>query len=352
MGNKLWRDRRDGAARGVPRASAVLWVPGEDVLLLALPLPPMPVPQRRAAVAFAAEDRIARPLDSVHVVLGPALPDPPGHWLVAVIARDVLAAHLARLRPGPGVRVLPDTLSLPVPPPGHWAAREEGGRVILRMADGTGMVARADMLAVLHRVAGAPGIVLHGGALPEGLPSEPGGDAVVPLPAGPDLRLAAGAGGTPGLPRLLGRVAAVAAIGGLIHLGLLVAETAVLSQRLADREMALRAALAQAGLSPEGDVEATLARAMAERQGTGEAAGFLPLLTAAMAAMQPLSGQAALSDLRYGGAGGDLAMTVQAPDLGTLQAVETALTEASLRVTAGAATRGDGLAEQRLTVTR
>ena len=403
MRNIFGRDRRDVAARRGLRAPPVVFVPGEDVLLLPVPLPPMPSAQRRTAVAFAVEDRIARPLDEVHVILGPALPDPPGHWLVAVIARDVLAAHLARLRPGPGVRVLPDTLSLPVPPAGHWAAREEAGRVILRLADGTGMVIMADMLAALHVVAGSPGIVLHGGVLPDGfgqpptpIPSPPRGgeahgDAGLPLPTGgrdalttppapplprvgrgwgvrrrqsqphqgavlfplgPDLRTASREVGITGLPRLLVRVAAVAGLAALVHLVLLGAETVVLSQRLAAREVALRAGLSQAGLAPEGDVEATLARALTQRQGTGEPAGFLPLLSAAMAAMAPLAGQATLRDLRYGGAGGDLVMTVQAADLGTLQAVETSLAGADLRVGAGTATTADGLAEQQLTVAR
>ena len=329
-----------------------MFVPGEDVLLLSVSLPPMPAAQRRAAVAFAVEDRIARPLDEVHVILGPALPDPPRHWLVAVIARDRLSAHLARLRPGPGVRVLPDTLSLPVPPAGHWAVREDTGRVILRLADGTGMVATVDMLLALHQVAGRPGILLHGGTLPEALPFVPAPAGAALPPVGPDLRLAAGTLGVTGLPRLLARVAEVAAAAAVLHLALLGAETLVLSQRLAAREVALRAALSQAGLTPEGDVEATLARALAQRQSQGQSAGFLPLLSAAMAAMAPLAGQAALRDLRYGGADGQLAMTVQAADLGTLQAVETALTGAALRVVAGAATRTDGLAEQQLTVTQ
>ena len=135
-----------------------------------------------------------------------------------------------------------------------------------------------------------------------------------------------------------------------MHLALLGAETLVLSQRLTAREVALRAAMSEAGLSPEGDVEATLARAMAERQGPGEPAGFVAVLTQAMTAMGPLAGQATLRDLRFDGA--KVAMTVQAPDLGTLQAVETALGQASLRVVAGTATTADGLAEQQLTVTR
>ena len=170
MRNFLRQGRRDGSARAV-------FVPGEDVLLLSVALPPMPAAQRRAAVAFAVEDRIARPLDEVHVILGPAL-DNAGHWLVAVVGRACMAAHLARLRPGPGVRVLPDTLTVPVPPAGHWAAREEAGRVLLRMADGTGMAVRAETLGMLHRLAGQPVVLHHGGVLPEGI-------ALVPAPGGP-----------------------------------------------------------------------------------------------------------------------------------------------------------------------
>ena len=94
----------------------------------------------------------------------------------------------------------------------------------------------------------------------------------------------------------------------------------------------------------------SLLASMAMARGRGEPAGFVAVLTQAMAAMGPLAGQATLRDLHFDGA--QVAMTVQATDLGTLQAVETALSAASLGVMAGTATTADGLAEQQLTVTR
>ena len=47
---------------------------------------------------------------------------------------------------------------------------------------------------------------------------------------------------------------------------------------------------------------------------------------------------------------GTLALTLQAPDIVTLQSVEVALKDAGFRVTAGAATTAGGLAEQQLTL--
>ena len=340
-----WAARKEGAAPG-----PVAYVPGEDVLLLSVAMPPMNAAARRAAVAFAVEDRIARPLDELHVILGPALPGPAGHWLVAVIARDRLAAHLATHRPKAGQRLLPDTLSLPVPDAGHWAARVFEGRVILRMADGTGMVTSTTMLPVLHAAAGKPGIVLFGGTLPDDVMpvTVSGGTGHFVPPSGPDLSAAVRVADPLGLPPLLRRVAAVAGLAALAHLALVSAKTVVLSRQLASHQASLHSALVKAGLPADGDVETTLTGALAQSQAPAPD-GFLPLLNATATAMQSGAGLVTLRELRFSASEGKMAMIVQAPDLATLQAMESALS-AQLRVDAGTATMADGLAEQELVV--
>lgn len=322
-------------------SGGVCWLPSEQVLLLAVTLPRMSGAQRKAAVAFAVEDQIARPLDEVHVVLGPALPD--GRWLVAVVARDVLASRQAG---APGMRILPEAMALPVPDAGQWSARAVQDRVILRLPDGTGMAVAAPMLPALHALAGAPGIVLYGGDLPDGMTAV----AEAPLPpitgaAGFDLRnFGTGAGI---LTPTLRRVGIVLLLAALAHLGLVVAERVTLTQQLATAQANLRAALTTAGQAANVDLDTGVARVLAGSQPEASA-GFLPLISAVFAGIEPLSGRVFVRDLQYEAAGSTLTLTLEAPDLTTLQEVEVALAEAQLQVTAGAATTAGGLAEQQL----
>jgi general secretion pathway protein L len=60
-----------------------LFVPGEDVLLLAVDLPIASRRHRMEALPFAIEDRIAEPLDAVHVAIGAQLS--PNRYLAAVV---------------------------------------------------------------------------------------------------------------------------------------------------------------------------------------------------------------------------------------------------------------------------
>ncbi|NUB42762.1 hypothetical protein GEU84_000050 [Fertoebacter nigrum] len=323
-----------------PAPPGVVWLPGEDVLLLAVELPAMPAAQRRAAIGFAVEDRIAQPLDEVDVILGPALG--PSTWLAAVVARN-------RRPQAGGARLLPDTLALPVPAAG-WAVWA-GARVLVRPADGSGFACRPTDLALFWAAAGAPPITLYAGDLPPGmavtaraaLPA-----AIAPALAGFDLAQHRHGAGQ-GLPRGLGALAAVLTLAVAGHLALMAADVLALSRLSASREAELRVALTAAGQPPGADLDTSLARALAARQPAGQG-GFLPLMAQVFAAMAPEAGHVTLRDLRYDAAEGSAQATLDAPDLATLQGLETALAAAGLAVTAGAATTGDGGAEVQMTL--
>jgi len=322
----------------------VAWLGGEDVLLLAVAMPSMPAAQRRAAVAFAVEDRIAQPLDEVHVVLGPSLGG--GRWLVAVVSHTAMAAQNAIA----GLRLLPDTLALPVPAQG-WAVWG-GARVLVRQADGSGFATSQQALPAFWAAAGSPPVTLYAGALPPGIPvafmaTLPVLDAAL---ATFDLRAGRHAGRGAGWPRGLRGLLAVLALAGLGHLALLTADVVALGRIAKTSATALHTALAATGQSTGTDLETALAQALAARQPAGQG-GLLPLMVQIFTALAADAGRVTLQDLRYAAAGNTATLTLEAPDLATLQGVETALAGAGLTVSAGAATTGGGAAEVQMTIT-
>jgi general secretion pathway protein L len=338
------------AADGPAAPEGVAYVPGEAVLLLAVAMPDMSPAQRRAAVAFAVEDRIAQPLDRVQVILGPELPmtDAGRRWLVVVIAREVVVGLL----PLKKTRHLPDVLALPVPAPGQWAVWAGDARVLVRTADGAGFATTRAALPAYHLAAGRPGIALYGGTL------EPGFTITQhsPLPTRPDLMLdrldlTAGHDDAAGrtLPRIWRQMAAVLVFAALGHAGLLAADTWALSHIRATSEVALRDRLGQMGMAPGSDTDAAVTAALARVDGAG-GPQFLPVMNRIFAALAPRTGAVTLRDLRYDTGPDRVTLMLEAPDLATLQAVETALNEAGFAVAAGAATTGNGLAEQQLTL--
>jgi general secretion pathway protein L len=326
-----------------------LALPGELALMLRVPLPLPSHRQRQAAVVYAVEDLIAEPLDAAHVVLGPELGA--GEYLAVVVAHRDMETWAART--GPGRRLVPDVLAVPVPAAGACAVREIDGRVLVRRADGTGYAARADRFEAFWRADGAPQIVLYGGRLPDDLPVSASGL----MPAGPpadvlrfDLLQGPYARARHGTRRLAARLGVVAALALAAHGAIVAADTFALGRIAQDREAALRAELSRRlpGLPEALPLDVALLRALPQAAAGG--GGFLPLMARASEALGPMIGEVAIRNLAWDAEDGGLALQVEAPDLETLQGVEAALEAAGLSVSAGVATTGDGAAEARYVV--
>lgn len=315
--------------------NGIRFVPGEDVLLLTVTLPRMSPAQRRAAIAFAVEDHIARPLDEVHAALGPELE--PGRWLVGVIAKAALPKDTS-----PGTRLLPDTFALPTPAPGHWSVWECEGRILIRLPDATGLATRLAAFAVLHLTAGTPAITLYAGTLPVSHARAP----LPPLNLPSPFDLTTTHSQTLAFPPLLRHLAAIALVAALGHLAILATDTFTLARH----EARLATALKQAANAPaDADLNTLLTRILTAPKSSTDT-GLLPLLATTFQAIAPQSGSVSFRDLRFAAAQNSLTLTAEAADLGALQALETSLAAAGLNVTAGPATSANGAAEQQLTL--
>ena len=329
-------------------ADAIAW-PTEDALLVRIALPLASHRQRKAAVGFAVEDLIAEPLESTHVVLGPELA--PGEFLAIATSHRAMAAPAARanrLR----ARLVPDVLALPVPAQGSVAVREALGRVLVRRPDGTGYATPADSFAALWRADGAPQVVLYGGRLPDGIPvGATGLMPATPTPEalGVDLLEGPYARDNRARRRLVTRLAAILALALAAHAATYAADTVALRRIAADREATLRAELATRvpGLAPDTPLDLALRRAMPVADQPG---AFLPLLARVSAALQPVGDAITFRNLGFDAADGSFALTIDAPDLATLQAVQTNLTAAGLAAASGVATTSDTGAEVRTVI--
>jgi GspL periplasmic domain len=151
------------------------------------------------------------------------------------------------------------------------------------------------------------------------------------------------------LPRVWRQMAAVLVFAAIGHIGLLAADTWALGHMRAASETELRDRLGQMGMSAGGDTEAAITAALSRIGGAG-GPQFAPVMTRVFAALGAQTGTVTVRDLRYDTAPDRVTLMLEAPDLATLQAVETALNDAGFAVAAGAATTGDGLAEQQLTL--
>jgi general secretion pathway protein L len=323
--------------------AGALALPTELAHILRVPLPLASHRQRQAAAGFAVEDLIAEPLDASHVVLGPELG--PGEYLAVVVAQREMAVWAARATAGQ--RLVPDVLALPVPADGCCSVRETDGRVLVRRADGTGYATRSECLEAFWRADGAPQIVLYGGRLPDTLPiGAPG-----LMPPGPtaeaarfDLLQGAYARAGIGPRRVLARLGAVIVLALAGHSAIVGAETVALQHVAQDRETALRAALT--ARVPDLPASLPLSEAMlrAMPRAPEPAGGFLPLLARVSEVLGGTGDEITLRNLAWSAEDG-LSLSVGAPDLATLQRIETDLRAGGLAVSPGVATTGGGGAE-------
>jgi len=341
--------RQADAARG----PAILLVPSEQVLVTAVDLPLPSRRQRMAALPFAIEDRIAEPIEAVHVALGSE--SAPGRYLAGVVAPATMAGWVRQAEAaGLGHAVLmPDALALPVPAEGAWSVERTGERILVRVADGTGFAVATARFAALWAAAGRPDCILYGDVLPDGLAGVVAAIAPEPLPTrlrmpALDLRQGAFARTRRRTSDLWRRAAIVAACGLLAHGAIAAADVLALQRIAAARKAETRAIVERIapGTSTQGDL-ADVASDLLPAAGTGRGAVFVPMIGRVSEALGP---GVTLRSLAYDGGAGSLVLDISAPDLAALQAVEARLRAAGLSATGGAGTAAAGGAEGQITV--
>ncbi len=321
--------------------ATIVLVPTEAVLLLAVGLPMASASQRRAALPFAIEDRIADPLDAVHIVLGQMIG--PQTYLVAVVRHETIAEWVATLaEAGLGhARIVPDALVLPVAPAGSWNIMGDGDRIVVRTDAGTGFAVPTARFPALWAAGGSLPCAVFGAPIGLDLPMATAAETRVDLaqPGAPAVDLRAGLYAAPAraLPRVLRRAGVIVALGLLAHTAILATDAHVLGNQAAARrtetEALLRATLPGTPLSADLD-----------RLLPGGGGGrLLPLLARVVVALDPVGGLA-WTKLGWSGADNSLTLGVEAGDIGGLQRAQAALTAAGLAPVSGAVTAGQGRA--------
>jgi general secretion pathway protein L len=291
------------------QAPATILVPTEQVRLLAVDLPLPSRAKRLAALPFAIEDRIAEPVDSVHIALGAALS--PGRYLVGIVRHDVMAGWIeAAEEAGLGAApMVPDVLMLPRPAEG-WAVDETGGRAAVLASDGTGFAVPAALLRPSWEAAGRPPVHGYGAPLPDEMQassashSPASAEVAAGLAAGMlDLRQGAYAVRRLALPgNLRRRFAWIAAAGAAAHVVIALGDTLML-RAIADRREAdtrAVAALAAPGV-PLGDDMAATITAMLPNGSTSAPPVFVPLVTRLSTALAPVAGAMSVRAMTFEG---------------------------------------------------
>jgi len=337
-------------AGGVPVAlerwdvgPATVLVPTEAVLLLAVELPLARAAQRLAALPFAVEDRIADPLDLVHVALGVEVA--PGSYLAGVVRQSVMADWVA-ITAAAGLEhaaIVPDALLLPVPVPGSWSVEAALGRIVVR-SDTAGFAVAVDRFPAIWAAGGSLPCVVYGAPLPFDLPMSSAGapDAVSRRLLAPSLDLRQGryAAVARPVPAALRRLGIVLAAGLLAHTAIAAADTLKLRGIAATKRTTAEALVRQ--MLPGTPLTADLDRMLPS--GAAGRGRFLPLLTRASAALAPVGGLT-LAKLSYADTDGALTLGVEAADIGGLQRAQAALVAAGLSPVSGAATATAGRAD-------
>jgi general secretion pathway protein L len=303
-----------------PDGPATMLVPSESVLLLAVDLPLASRAKRLAALPFAIEDRIADPLDAVHIALGTEIA--PQRYLVAVVRHAVMLrwVELADAAALGHAGLVPDALALPVPEAGEWSAEAIEGRVLVRTGDGTGFAMPAALIGQAWEAAGRPR-VWNCGAEPIGeLPNEPratggGGMAERLLVPPVDLRQGPYARRRVSGSNWLRRLGWIAAAGIAAHTVIAAADTVMLRVIAERRADDTRAAIAQAapGANLSGDLRTSVADLLPPPGQAGSE--FVPLIARTSAALAPLSSAVTARAMRFEGNALVLDLDPGEPDL-------------------------------------
>jgi len=340
----VWTLAGDRLIIASPEGPATILVPTESVLLLGVDLPFASRAKRLEALPFAIEDRIAEPLDAVHLALGAEIA--PRRYLVGVVRHDCMAAWVDRAEAaGLGQAALvPDALALPVPPEGEWAVDLLGSRAIVRAGDGIGFSVSAALLHQAWEAAGRPPALAYG----EPLPAEMQLERRLPTPeplarrlAAPvlDLRQGRYARRSAAVSSNLRRLAWIVGIGAVAHAGIAAADTLMLRHIADKREAETRALVAQVapGVAVGDDVALSVADLLPTTAAHRQSA-FLPLVTRVSTALAPLSSAITVHAMGFEGA--RLTMDIDNSEAGLQARVADALRGAGVnaQVTGGAGT--------------
>ncbi|CAL1692190.1 hypothetical protein MMB232_02350 [Brevundimonas subvibrioides] len=333
----LWRivdDRILAVDRTYSGPTTVL-VPSEDVLTVAVDLPFATRAQRVSALPFALEDAVAEPLATLHFALGTEVA--PRRHIAGVVRHARMQGWIALLTEAdldPAI-LMPDSLTLPLPPQGVWVVRVEGGRCLVRTDTGAGFALPLSALDGAWTAAGRPRLIPLGDALPATFAEAVGsetlhlgtlGEPVVVLPP-LDLRQGPYAATRATSASALRTLALVAGAGVVAHIALLGLDTFLLD-RMADRKEAEARSVLQAvapATTPDEDIVAAADR-IVPNAGSG-VRPFTRLLAQTSGAL-PGAGAVAFNSATY--APGSLDMVVVVSDAATLDRAVQALTASGL----------------------
>ncbi len=302
-----------------PDGPATILVPSESVSLLRVELPLASRAKRIEALPFAIEDRIADPIESVHIALGAEVA--PRTYLVAVVRHAQMASWVEAAESG-GLgyaAMVPDALALPAPGTGEWCAEAREGRVLVRSGDGTGFALPTALVGPAWERAGSPRI-WNCGAAPIGeLPQTPfsGGGGLADRLVSPAIDLRQGVYARRGARgrSWKKRLAWIVAAGIAAHVVIAAADVVMLNVIAERRAEDVRSAVAQAapGANLSGDLEASVVGMLPV---SGPPPGrFVPAVTAASRALAPLSSVVTARAMRFEGNALVLDIEPGAPDL-------------------------------------
>ncbi len=336
-------------------------VPAEQITLIVADIPVRGMRAKRAALPFAIEEDIAVALEDVHVALCRPLsnPDRPDAVLAAVIDRRLMEGFTAPAMME--AAVIPETFAVPAPTSDPtsgpvWAIWRDGTRALVRTSDETGFAIQADMIEFVWKRAGRPTVLSYGAALPSSLGAKDLSDAPPPPNAkdlAVDLRQGVFAPASADWARPASQMAAIVALGLLLHLGLAWADLIALQGIAEEERVAAQDAVDPLlpGIGVDTDPAAIIAR-LAPPAREAQGSEFLTLLTSVSEALLVNGPQVSWRRIAYSDAPARIVILIEAPSLEDLQRAERVLQEAGLSVSSGVATAGDGAAEAEFQVSK
>ena len=152
----LVRGGLETAAAAAAEREVTVLLPGEQILLTAIDLPPIRQAGRRLQAArFALEDQVVDRVEVLHFALA-AKADERGRTVAAVIDLAVLREYMDAFEQAglDVVQVGADALALPAPEAGQWQVARIGGRILARTSAHHGFACDENLWPAL--AAGSP----------------------------------------------------------------------------------------------------------------------------------------------------------------------------------------------------